>query len=106
VIVRTRHELVTLTAQVRAAGCETADTFQRSAARDVRSVLRDARSDVSTLSRDLPNPWLAWEEARRENGGPADDARRVVAAPGIRERLLACWRTAAVAWIKVVPSRQ
>jgi hypothetical protein len=105
VIMRTRHELVSLTAQVRAAGCESADTFQRSAASDVRNVLRDAREDLRNLSRELPNPWLAWEEARRqEQGGPADDSRKELPAPGLRERLIAYWRTAAVPWIKTALS--
>jgi len=105
VVVRTRHELVSLTAQVRAAGCESPDTLQRSAASDVRNVLRDARSDLRNLSRELPNPWLAWEEARRqENGSPADDLPKEVPAPGLRERLIAYWRTGAVAWIKAALS--
>ena len=104
VVVRTRHELVSLTAQVRAAGCETADTFQQSAVRDVRNVLRDARSDLRNLSRDLPNPWLAWEEARRQgDGSHAGDALNEV-APGLGERLIAYWRTAAIPWIKAALS--
>ena len=105
VIVRTRHELVTLTAQVRAAGCETADTFQRSASSDVRNVLRDVRSDLRSLSGDLPNPWLAWEEARRhQSGSPAGEVRKEKSAPGLGERLIAYWRTAAVPWIKAAVS--
>ena len=74
VLVRTRHELVTLTAQVRAAGCDTApdqsdqssdaDDFQRSAAREVRTVLRDARADLLKLSSDAANRWPDGEEAR------------------------------------------
>jgi hypothetical protein len=111
VVVRTRHELVALGAQVRAAGCETApgqsdpsgtdDDFQLAAARDVRGVLRDARSELLDVSRDAANPWLAWEEARRqENGdGAAGGAREEVPAPGLAEKLIAHWRTAAVAFV-------
>ena len=74
VLVRTRHELATLTAQVRAAGCEPAqeqsrqsivgDDFQLSAARDVRDVLRDARSELDDLSKEAVTSWPTGEEPR------------------------------------------
>jgi hypothetical protein len=72
VLVRTRHELAALTAQVRAAGCEppsgesgppiVSDDFQVSAARDVRDVLRDARSELADLSKEAVNLWPAGEQ--------------------------------------------
>ena len=73
VLVRTRQELAALTAQVRAAGCEppgqsgppiVSDDFQVSAARDVRDVLRDARSELADLSKEAVNLWPSAEEPR------------------------------------------
>jgi hypothetical protein len=73
VVVRTRHQLIALSAQVQAAGCEASpgqpepildDQFQLSTARDVRSVLRDARAELVTLSRDVAGFWVSADEAR------------------------------------------
>ena len=62
-LVQTRRELVELAAQLRAVGYEPAlgrsiggDDFQASVARDVRNVLRDARSELSDLARDAGEP--------------------------------------------------
>ena len=71
VLVQTRRELVQLSAQLRAVGYETTlgrstggDDFQVSVARDVRNVLRDARSELANLSEDAANLWPAGEEPR------------------------------------------
>ena len=71
VLVQTRRELVQLSAQLRAVGYETTlgrsvggDDFQVSVARDVRNVLRDARSELADLSKDAANLWPAGEEPR------------------------------------------
>jgi len=74
VVVRTRHQLIALSAQVQVAGCEASpgqpdepilgDEYQLSMARDVRSVLRDARAELVTLSRDAAGFWVSADEAR------------------------------------------
>ena len=131
VLVRTRHELASLTAQVRAAGCEPAlgqsdqsivgDDFQVSAARDVRDVLRDARSELADLSKGAGNPGPAAEEPRllapavamaplpepaaaddvlsapthEESRGAADDYREQESATGAAEQFVVVrWRSA------------
>ena len=133
VLVRTRHELVALTAQVQAAGCEASpsqtgppvvgDEFQLSAAREVRGVLRDARTELNTLSRDATNFWPSENEVRlpaptvamaplpeldaaghfpststpRINVGHVDENRGESLAASLAERLVVHWRIAAVA---------
>ena len=135
VLVRTRHELVALTAQVQAAGCEAppsqpapeavGDQFQLSAAREVRGVLRDARTELNTLSRDATNFWPSENEARlpapavamvplldldaahdfsststpRDNVGDIGENRGESLATNLAERLLAHWRIGAVALV-------
>jgi hypothetical protein len=104
VLVRTRQELVTLTAQVRAAGCEAlpgqsdqsilGEDFQPSAARDVRNVLRDARSELQDLSRDVVSPLPAGEEAFSDSSGAADDAREQLPATVPAGHSALYWRTA------------
>jgi hypothetical protein len=133
VLVRTRHELASLTAQVRAAGCEPAlgqsdqsivgDDFQVSAARDVRDVLRDARSELADLSKGAGNLGPAAEEPRllapavamapppepaaaddvssvpthEESRGAADDSREPESAIGAAEQFVVVrWRSAQV----------
>ena len=133
VLVRTRHELASLTAQVRAAGCEPAlgqsdqsivgDDFQVSAARDVRDVLRDARSELADLSKGAGNLGPAAEEPRllapavamapvpapaapddvssapthEESRGAADDYREPESATGAAEQFVVVrWRSAQV----------
>ncbi|HEU4887029.1 MAG TPA: hypothetical protein VFV49_04020, partial [Thermoanaerobaculia bacterium] len=130
VLVRTRHELVALTAQVRAAGCEAAPAesdqsigggdSQLSPARDVRNLLRDARSELLNLSRDPANLGPAGEEPQRlapavaiapplesaaagdfwspgthqESSDGAEDFREEVSATGLTEQFVKYWRPA------------
>jgi hypothetical protein len=136
VLLRTRHELVALTAQVQAAGCGALPSepdeptvggeFQLSAARDVRGVLREARSDLLTLSRDAANFWPAPDEvqlpasaveavpipepaaaedvsafSRQANDGDADSYRAEAPITSLAEKLIAHWRPAAVVLVVV-----
>ena len=134
VLVRTRHELVALTAQVQAAGCEASpgqpdqpilgDEFRLSTARDARSVVRDARAELSTLSRDAAGFWAPDDEPRlpapaiatvslsersaaddlssfssmppRQISGTADNYTDEVPATGLAEKLVEHWRPAAI----------
>lgn len=134
VLVRTRHELVALTAQVQAAGCEASqgqpdqailgDEFQQTTARDVRSVLHDARAELRTLSRDAAGFWAPGDEPRlpapaietvslpersaaddlssfssmppRQISGTADNYTDEVPATGLVEKLVEHWRPAAI----------
>jgi hypothetical protein len=130
VLVRTRHELVALTAQVQAAGCEASpgqphppilgDDFQLSTARETRSVLRDARAELITLSRDAAGFWTPGDEARLPapaiatvplperaavdvsslaplaSDRSADDYTEEVPSKGLVEKLIEYWRPAAL----------
>ena len=104
VLLRARQELVTLRAQVRAAGCEPApgesgepDDCQVSAARDVRAVLREARSELAGLSEDVPNLIVSSAPPHEESGRVRDDSADPVPAVGLVEQLSAHWRIAVVA---------
>ncbi len=129
VLVQTRRELVELSAQLRAVGFETTlgrsiggDDFQVSVARDVRNVLREARSELANLSEDAANLWPAGEEPRllaptvamaplpkaaaaddfwsapthEESSGAADHSSEQVPAPSTAAQLAAHWRVVAI----------
>jgi hypothetical protein len=135
VLVQTRRELVALAAQLRAVGCEPAlgrsigdDDFQGSVARDVRNVLRDARSELSDIARDagdlctvnggtrllapptvvtaaLPEPSIApafsSDRTQGPSGDTADDSSEQVPAPGPVAQLAAHWRAVAMVLVAV-----
>ena len=134
VLVQTRRELVELSAQLRAVGCETTlgrsmggDDFQVSVARDVRNVLRDARSELASLSDNAANLRPAGEEPRllapsvateprpepaaaddfwsapthEASSRAADDSSEELPAT-LAEQFIAHWRIAAVAFVILV----
>ena len=130
VLVQTRRELVELAAQLRAVGYEPAsdgstggDDFQVSVARDVRNVLRDARSELSDLARDagdlypggtgtrlltpptvemasLSEPHashdVSSDSTEGPSGGAAEDSSEQVPASGPTALFAARWRVAIV----------
>ena len=109
VLQRARQELVTLRAQVRAAGCEAAsgesgepDDFHASAARDVRTVLREARSELAGLSQAgfaqaVPNLSVSSAPPHEESDRVRDDSTDPLPAAGVVEQLSAYWRIAVIA---------
>jgi hypothetical protein len=134
VLVQTRRELVELSAQLRAVGCETTlgrsiggDDFQVSVARDVRNVLRDARSELANLSEEAASLWPVGEEPRRlaptvamaplpepaaaddfksaptheASSRAADDSSEQAPAPGPAAQLAAHWRVVAIVLVAV-----
>ena len=134
VLVQTRRELVELDAQLRAVGYESAlgpslggDDFQVAVARDIRTVLRDAQSELSDLATDagnrsatgsgtaipappvvmaaLPEPSVAHEFFFNRTQGPSDgtaeDPSEQVPAAGPTAQLAAHWRVATVVLVVV-----
>jgi len=125
-LVQARRELVQLSAQLRAVGYEPAiggsiggDDFQASVARDVRNVLRHARSELSDVARsagDLcpaevgarllaPSPGVmaalpespdahdfSSDRTQGPSGGSADDSSDQVPTPGPAAQFAAHWR--------------